>query len=411
MRLKNKPLRIITLFNRTYHADRRMAAGVLRYFAKMPSVEFRLLNPAARDFLSTARRLARDWHPDGVLTAPDGCRTVRAGIFDGPRGRHPVCVAIDPDATDTAPWAIGSVRIDDNRVARAAADLLTSRHLTNFAYVGTALPLEANHSSARADAFTRALSDRGHSCAIFAPKDRTPSGWIAELPRLAAWLAELPKPCGIMAYCDERAVQTIEACRLAGLSLPDQVAIVSVDNDSMLCDSLSPALSSIEPDFDSAGVAGAKMLTALLETHRSPIRPLVKTYGIRTTVERGSTIDMRGGGRLINAACDHLRRNLAENISIAQLAHIFHVSQRLLELHAKKILGHSLREETLRIRLENVKLLLRETGASLSEIASASGFGSSTALMLVFKRRFGMTAGDYRSRGQSEPGTPNKLTR
>ncbi len=394
--MKKSPLRIVALFNRAYESDRRMAAGALRHFAKTAAIELRLLDPTARDFAAAAGRLAREWRPSGILTATDGGRAVRNGVFFRAGKKRAVCVAIDPDDKDDAAWISGLVRIDDNLVAQAAADLLTSRHLTNFAYVGTALPLEAMHSRARADAFERAIAARGHVCAVFAPSDRTPSGWIAELPRLAAWLAALPKPCGIMAYCDERAIQTIEACHLAGLTLPEQISLVGVDNDIMLCQSLSPALSSIEPDFDGAGAAGAKMLTALLETHRAPRRALVKTYGIRSAVERGSTIDSHGGGRLINAACDHIRRHLSENVSIGQLARILHVSPRLIELHAKKILGHSLREELLSVRLENARRLLRETGAPLAEIADASGFGSATALMLAFKRRYGMSAGAYR---------------
>ena len=394
--MANESLRIAALFNRAYESDRRMAAGALRYFAREP-IELRLLNPSAHDFPAAARRLARTWQPDGILTSADGCHAVREGAFSTTRRKRPLCVAIDSDIADDS-WASGCVRIDDNLVARAAADLLTSRHLTNFAYVGTALPLEAMHSKARAEAFAQVLAAHGHACTIFAPNDRTPSGWISELPRLADWLAKLPKPCGIMTYCDERAVQTIEACRMTGLMLPDQVALVGVDNDTLLCESLSPALSSIEPDFDSAGAVGAKMLTALLETRRVPRRQLIKTYGIRAAVERGSTVDQRGGGRLVNAACDHLRQHLSENVSLCQLARTLHVSQRLLELHSKNILGHSLRDEMLRLRLENAKRLLRETDAPLAEIAAASGFGSATALMLVFKRRFGLTAGAYRSR-------------
>lgn len=395
-------MHIVALFNRAYESDRRMAAGALRTFAKSPSAELRLLNPAAPDFPTAARRLVQDWSIDGILASTDGCRAVRNGSFVRPGKRRPVCVAIDPDSKKGL-GASGIVRIDDTLVARAAADLLTSRHLMNFAYVGTALPLEAMHSKTRAEAFAQVLAAHGHTCAIFAPTGRTPSGWISELPRLAAWLAKLPKPCGIMTYCDERAVQTIEACRMAGLILPDQVALVGVDNDTLLCESLSPTLSSIEPDFDSAGAAGAKMLTALLETHRAPRQPLIKTYGIRAAVERGSTVDLRGGGRLVNAARDHLRQHLSEKVSLCQLSRTLHVSQRLMELHAKNILGHSLREEMLRLRLENVRRLLRETELPLAEIAASSGFGSATALMLIFKRRYGMTAGDYRRRRPQPP--------
>ena len=123
---------------------------------------------------------------------------------------------------------------------------LRERGLTNFAFCGKVRGANPNLDE-RADVF-RALVERdGGVCHAFDAVPRSPrSSWEAEQERLADWVASLPKPVGIMACNDERGLQVLDACRRRGIAVPDDVAVIGVDNDTAICDLAIPPLTSID---------------------------------------------------------------------------------------------------------------------------------------------------------------------
>lgn len=121
-------------------------------------------------------------------------------------------------------------------------------------------------------------------------------------------------------------------------------------------------------------------------------------YGVKSVIERASTQDVKGGGRIVAAACEVIRLHACEGIGVADVAERLNVSRRLLEIRFRDVLGKGVAEELRRVRLENVCRQLRGTRLSIREISAKSGFASPAHLNALFRSTYGMTMRDWRSR-------------
>ena len=270
------------------------------------------------------------------------------------------------------------IRLDDDAIARTSMELLVRRGFANFAYVGYAL--EPQHSNARREAIRRIAEGSGSSFASTDDAD--------DIVRLSEWLTELPRPCGVMTYYDMRARDVLDACRLARLDVPGQIAIIGSDNDTGLCEATQPTITSVHPDFEGGAYDGAAEFDKIIRRKPLPARTVTMTYGIRDVVERASTRDLRGGGLLVSKATAFIRLNAMRPIKVGDIANHCRVSIRLLELRFKAILNHGVRDEIENVRLANVKQMLHETDLSIKEIGYLCGFLSPACLCAVFRRKF-----------------------
>ena len=184
------------------------------------------------------------------------------------------------------------------------------RGQTHFAYVDTTFPTERERSEWRFDIYRRLLGAEGRTLARY-PSSRSRDEF-ANLRHLADWLTSLPKPCMVFAYADNRAPAVIDACHLAHLSIPDQVSVIGIDNDPEICEMVQPTLTSVYPDFERSGYLAAQALHRILRAGKRPRKPIVYHYGVKTIVERGSTQDLRGGGRLVSQAQQIIAESLAD---------------------------------------------------------------------------------------------------
>jgi LacI family transcriptional regulator len=371
-------------------------SGLLRFLATSNAPwEVRVFNPYA----ATTDELLRfmDWSPVGIATGPDAMSMFLLKLA-GRRLRRHTTVYMNRESSPCGRRTVAlDVRMDINGIAEAAASLLMKRGLVNFAYVDELeRPNETMRSKARGDAFARVLARNNFECARFYNNNGEGGNWADELSRLADWLTELPKPCGIMAYADTCARWIYDACHIARLRIPDQIRIVGVDNDTSICENLSPSLTSIEPDFELCGYLAGQLLFDQLGKSPSA-KPICMTYGVKSVVERASTQDVKGSGRIVTAACEIIRLHANEGIDVAEVAKRLKVSRRLLELRFRDVLGIGVAEELRRVRLENVCRQLRNTGLSIREISEKSGFASSSHLNTLFRRTYGMTMRDYRN--------------
>lgn len=393
---KQRSIRVLVLLNQTLKAARDEISGILRHSSRNPDLEVRIFD---RNITPVAlRERIGDWTPDGILTDNRGAvPTILPGAkpncitFKTDRTRHIPVVYLD-FACPTA----SSVGIDDVQIGACAAEFFLGRKYEEFAFVGTNLSHTAGHSAARFEAFESVVRAHGRSCRKFILNERQPNSWTTELERLKNWIVELPKPCALLAHADVYAQLVTDACRLAKVRIPEQVALIGVDNEIDIADNLRPTLSSILPDFEKAGALAIEALVRLVSARRTPRRPLRIAYGVRALVERGSTQDTHGASRLVDSARSIIRKRSHEGIRVADIARELNVSDRLLELHFQSVLGRSVRDELLNYRLEEVKRRLRETDEPIESIALQCGWRTSIALKLLFKKRFRMTMRDYR---------------
>lgn len=216
-----------------------------------------------------------------------------------------------------------------------------------------------------------------------------------DLPNLAHWLARLPKPCGVFAAFDDRAIQIVEACREAKLAIPDDVAIIGVDNDEMLCTNTTPTLTSVQPDHDAMGYLAAERLAAMMggRTLTAPERHLI---GVKEIVVRESTSAVSNAGRLVQRALAFIRSHATEAIKPRDVAAYLKVSRSLADLRFRELQGESIGETILHHRLEEVRRRLVASNDKAENIADQCHFAKFCRLSESFRKEYGCTMGEYR---------------
>lgn len=284
---------------------------------------------------------------------------------------------------------------DSTAIGRAAAhELLKQGSYKSFGFAG--YRDDADWSRDRGAAFRNALKDVGLPCGMF-DLAHFP-GKLDDRSALTDWLQALAKPCGILAACDDRAFEILDVCREAQLSVPDQVGILGVNNDPILCENAEPRLSSVQPDFIGEGRLAAGLLDKMLATpsFRSGQRGTVHLVGVRQIVHRDSTRPLSEAGLLVQKALAYIEKNALRGIGVQDVAQHLKVSYSLINLRFQELQRQSIYDVILTIRLNEVKRLLRTTPDPLAAIAAACGWKNPTSLKNLFKRRFGLSMSAWR---------------
>ena len=382
---------IVILENTAVTAARDIVHGVMRYAAIHPGWEITVYtgHPSEHE---EAVRMGR---PDGIISGftdepanpiPVPYRTTTPTVFTCAR----------PFEKMTAPFV--ELKMDDGAIGRITAESLLRTHVKSFGFLG--LRQHMPWEKVRLRRFRQVLQAAGHAVAVFGPVRGDPVDLASERSALADWLRALEKPCGIFAVNDRRAKFLQETCRGCGLAIPDQVKVIGVDNDEIVCECARPTLTSVAPEFMKAGFAAAAALDRLMSGKRTSPH---LTIGVRGIVERLSTRDLSGSGNRVSLAMEIIRRKAADGISVPMIAQAVGCSVRLLEKDFRSATGRSIVDEMNHVRLAKVQELLRNTSADEAAVAAAAGFGSGAYLRNLFKRRFGLTMRAWRLQHAKSP--------
>ena len=294
------------------------------------------------------------------------------------------------------PW----VETDDAAISKLAFEHLRERGLTRFAFCGEP---RFNWSNWRRDYFSELVKENGLECYTFHASgngNRSASSWNAEMSKLRSWVKSLPKPIGIMACYDIKGQQLLDACRQARIAVPEEVAVIGVDNDELICDLCQPRLSSVIPDGKRAGTIAAGLLDQLMAGHKiEPQAYLVPPVGVEARHSSDITVT---DDELVTLALRYIRQHACKGISVDNIAEALLVSRRSLDRRFIATLDRTPHAEITRVRMERVKQLLLETTLPLSVIADRAGFGHVEYLSVAFKRDVGVAPGEFRrERGPS----------
>jgi len=210
---------------------------------------------------------------------------------------------------------------------------------------------------------------------------------------LSKWLRSLPKPVAILACNDIRGQQVINACREASIRVPEEVAVLGVDNDEIICRLCRPTLSSIEPDGEQIGFTAAQSIADLLAGRPVPVRRKVPPRGV---IQRNSTDTIGAANLTVVRAARLIRNQPYSEASVEQICEKTGVSRSTLDKLFQTHLGRSVAAEIGRIRLQRSQNLLRHSDIPLAEIAQSCGFSSTTYFCRFFKRETGLTPNVYR---------------
>ena len=392
--MKSKTFHICVATSRRIKAGRSRFSGIMRYAAERRNWIVRIVDPVREDanYYPLSNELANDEPIDGAIGHFETIRRYLGKRIDD----IPVVIINNSCGKDRVPSPAVKILADGDAIGRAAADLFVKRGLRHLAFVSdiSQVVSESLHHAERVESFRKAALAANATCDVFLnPTDAQTDN----IEKLADFLAHLPLPCGVMAYNDSRAQTVIDACHMAHLMIPDQIQVIGVDNEVEICENTFPTLTSILPDFEGSGYLAAQLLDKMLAKGR-PSSDIVRTYGVKSVVERASTQDLRGGGRLVTLACEFMRLHAGEKIDVDSVAMSQKISRRTLEMRFREIMNEGVGEVLRRYRLERVCRLLRETHRSISDISYDSGFVSPTHLKAAFKKAYGMTMGEWRSR-------------
>jgi LacI family transcriptional regulator len=323
------------------------------------------------------------WDGDGVIARIENGRIARAVIRCGRPAVDVSAARLLPDL----PW----VETDDEQIARQAAEHLLERGLRSFAFYSDN---RFNWSKWRCDEFARFVRDRGCECAVYHATRGGERDWDRQENELAAWLNALPKPVGVMACYDIAGRQVLDACRRAGLAVPDAVAVVGVDNDGLLCELSDPPLSSVEPDTRRTGFTAAEILDKLMRGGRvAQLSHRIPPVGV---VTRQSSDTMAVADADVAEAVRFIRENACSGISVKDVLQRVQLSRRALEARFLKAVGRTPHAEVERVRLERAKHLLRVTDLPVYEIARRTGFRHQEYLSVAFRRYAGQSPTQFR---------------
>ncbi len=282
---------------------------------------------------------------------------------------------------------------DAVEVATLAANHLLERRFRHFAYVG----VEGRAWSERREReFVAQLQKAGLAPHVYQPPSRPNDRvWEKEQVIMVDWLRRLPKPIGLFACNDDRGREVLEACRLMNLRVPEDVAVLGVDNDEVFCGLAYPPLSSVALNAETAGYRAAELLDGMMQgIIREPRRIQVEALGV---VTRRSTDIVAVEDEDVASALQYIHREQGRNISVESVVQEVAVSRRNLEKRFRDTIGRTILEEIQITRLERAKRLLLETSYPVSKIAELSGFGTTGYFIQFFQSRVGKTPRKYRT--------------
>ena len=287
------------------------------------------------------------------------------------------------------------VQSDPDAVVQMAIDHLMESGLNQIAYCGEPHRGFIKHWS---DAYESAMRSMGQQAEVYAPRRRlsykTPID--THLREIRHWVEKLPKPVGVIGWSTVGCRHLAMACTEAGLSVPDEVAIISLETEDLLGRAISPPISGVDIAVEEIGVKAAGILDQLFRGEAVE-EPTVMLQPLGVTA-RQSTDLLMADDPMVRDALRFIRDHASFGIDVRDVLQEVPVARRTLERRFKELLNRTPAEEIRRVKLERVRELLAETQMSIPEIADAAGFNYAEHMIPAFKKMFDCTPTAYRKR-------------
>lgn len=364
-------------------SGRKFLSGAERFISATPDWEVYIQPP---EYLKKANPDFNLEFPlesfDGLLVR-DAANTVRIMNVKIPKVINDTRRELIPETS--------TIMTDSEKVGQMAAMYFLGLGFKHFAYCGYE---GFAWSQKRHDAFRDILKDHDiETCSNFVNEfsRRVPN--MTSRRKIAGWIKELPRPACVFACNDDRAVSVLEACKIAGLSVPEEIAVLGVDNDELMCNLSSPSLSSIELDFDAAGFAAAQHLNSLIQKQSQNKVIYVSPIHI---IERISTDILAIDDENVAAALIFIRKHFHQPIQTIDVVNATFLSKRELEKRFKNILKRTIKSEIQRLRIELVKKKLLNKNQSVYQIANELEFTDAEHFSRNFKKATGLSPSKFR---------------
>ena len=362
-------------------AGQEKLSGIFRFLGDKHDWDIRLVRTAG-EFTVAAVKEALHTKYDGFIVSIPGTEKTAAilATTDIPT----IVMDIHSPRLAARKRHIVFIRNSFEEIGRTAANhLLAIGTCRSYAFVHN--PSVMQWSIDRCRAFRETLRDSGFWCHEL----KTPDG-----------LQKLERPIGVFAANDDRGYDVIEFCHAHRMRVPEDAAVLGINNDTLICENCHPRLSSIQPDFEQEGYLAAETLTKMMSPraaqdtrHQAPGTFLV---GVRSVIRRESTAELSQSGKLVQKAVAYIRRHALAGIGVPDVVAHLKVSRRLADLRFRELQHTSIGEEITHVRLAEVQRLLRTTKEPIDAIAAKCGYENPNYLKNLFRKRFSMTMRDFR---------------
>ena len=373
----------ILFFQYPWRLWRDRLAGVYRY-AKKAGWQVSVAE-YGRNFESISAAL-RFWRPDGLIVEGGYTELVdfRQSDFKG----YPVVFCDARTSRMRHPYS--GVVHDSSETAMLAAKELLSLGFANYAFVGNLQPRE--WSEHRREVFAKVVTAAEKRLDVF--RSGTAEDFDAFREHLRPWLAGLPRPCGLLAANDTTADIVLRVLKNMRIKVPEEIAVVGIDNDPLICENTTPSLTSVAPDFERSGYIAAEMLDMRMKNGNT--KDELRTFSALHVIHRGSTRILKRKDDAIKKALEFIREKAAEGISPRDVVERIGGSRRQAEYRFREFVGKSIGEELRAVRLEAAKKLLSDPSVPIGSVATQCGYADDSLLRRAFKSATGMSLSEYR---------------
>jgi LacI family transcriptional regulator len=389
-----KTHRIALLFNANKIYDREVIAGIADFLASTRTSWDLFLEEDFRMRLAGIEK----WQGDGIIADFDD-PAVAAAL--APCRIPVVAVGSSYENSEDYPAGVPYVATDNFKLVKLAYEHLIDAGLRNFAMFSLPEAQENRWAQEREKAFRALIRDDRLPEEVYRGQSTRAPSWDEAVQQQVAWLHSLPKPVGIIAVTDARARQLMQACSLAGIAVPEQVAVIGIDNDPLARMLTRIPMSSVIQGAQEMGRTAAHLLDQMLHGVRLPdTRILVPPAGINVLA---SSKHEPAKHPHVMRARHFIRQYACQGIKTDQVADYVGISRSSLESYFRQELGYSVHDEILRMRLDAATGILARGDCNLADVARKCGFTSSQYMHSVFKRELGCSPRAYQERMLMQP--------
>lgn len=391
---KAKIRRIAVVLRLSYASGRDLLFGISQYARRKCRWQFHVINFQGDATSEELRSAVAGGKLDGMIANGADNHAI-AKVLEA--SSIPLVVIGARTPLLTRKDAIAFVHNDDIAIGRRGAEYLASLgRFRSYGFIARSVDSCNYVPVLRERGFRSALGNVGCNVRTYKTAANVKYGSYDDITRLGEWLKALPKPAAIMAALDLRAMHVIEAAKASGLIIPNDIALIGVDNDELVCETSEPTLTSIAPDHVRLGELAASTLRKIMAN--PSLIPFETLLPIKTIVERQSARHVTPAAQLVERAMAFIRRNAVKGIGAADVVKHLGVSRRLADMRFRQFTEHSILTAILNTRLSEVKRRLRDTDTPIGKITAACGFRGENYAKKLFKSRFGLSMTDWRTK-------------
>lgn len=381
--VSNSKRNLCCIVNQARASGRGLIRGILRFAESRPGWRIHLYEPDAHGLSETLRAM-QEGLADGILTSELEDQDFAARLE---RSSTPlVVIGTRRSSLPARTVNISNISFDEEKIGSYAAQAsLNLGRFKSFAFIGSPGSKHAYLTELRFAGFQSELRKQGLTCSSPRPDED-----------FSRWIRDLAKPAVIVGCIDDRAAEILNICEREGMSVPNAVCVIGIDNNETICQASHPTLSSVATDFEEAGYSAAAELDRIMRRKQPQRRRSLHCTTRCTFVRRDSTRVLSPGLQLVNRALEYIDTHAKAHLTAEMVVDGLHVSKRLLYLRFREFSDKSLHDAIIERRVEFLKHKLVSSRQSIAAITAECGFRCPTHVKTLFKRMTGQTIGKWR---------------